>query len=134
METNISIIITEDKKIFRDIVVAELATHGILCLAEADNGEELLKLLRAKKKPDVVLLDLEMPVMNGNKTMEILAANFPQVKVIILSSHHEITLMEHFIAMGAKGYVPKNISSGSIEILVDAIKKVHQGETYLYSA
>jgi DNA-binding NarL/FixJ family response regulator len=59
----------------------------------------------------VVLLDIEMPVMNGRETLNVLCKHFPEQKVLMVSAHDEATYMTGFIAMGARGFVPKSADS-----------------------
>jgi len=73
---------------------------------ECGNGEELLTGLR-DNAIDIVLLDLEMPVMDGMETMRRVRQDHPKVKVIVLSMHHEEKFIVHLMELGANGYVVK---------------------------
>jgi len=84
MENNIRVILADDKEMYRTALKEALECFSVSIIGEAGNGKELLTLL-AKTQPDVVLLDLEMPVMNGNIAFDRISKNFPDVKVIILS-------------------------------------------------
>jgi len=95
---------------------------------EASNGVELLELIK-KNTPDVVLLDLEMPLMNGIETLSILSQEYPQVKVIILSSHYNEFLMAELMIAGASGYLPKNCFGDE---LFETVRKVHE-EGYFFN-
>lgn len=74
---------------------------------EASDGKELLRLLRSHK-PDIVLLDLEMPVMNGWEVMERLSVRPVKSSIVILSQHFSKEMQLHFISKGANAYLPKN--------------------------
>ncbi len=129
MENNIKLILADDKAMYRTALKEALECFSVSIIGEAGNGKELLTLL-SKTQPDVVLLDLEMPVMNGNITFDAINKNFPDVKVIILSFYFESLLVEDYIQRGAKGYIPKEAVEP--ELLVDAITRVHNGETFIY--
>lgn len=130
METT-RIIFTDNVERYRKIMLAELAPFGINCIAEASNGLELLKLL-TKKEPDVVLLDLEMPIMDGNEALDHIMDKFPGTKVIILSMHYEHILVENYIQRGAMGYVSKDEIAGNIRLLADAIDEVKKGRVFVH--
>ena len=87
---------------------------------ECWNREELLTGLK-NNSVDVVLLDLEMPVLNGMDTMKRMREEFPQVKVIVLSMHSEEKFIVHLMELGANGYVLKTAEPDEIE---DAIRAV----------
>ncbi|MEO6303867.1 MAG: response regulator transcription factor [Bacteroidia bacterium] len=123
MNEFIKIIITDDHKLFADAITKTLQCEtNLFVIGTAYNGEELLDLL-PHKTPDIILLDVEMPVMDGRKTLDIIQKRFPSVKVIIISMHFSETLMKEFIDKGASGFVPKG---EGIEILVQAINLVHE--------
>jgi DNA-binding NarL/FixJ family response regulator len=131
MSERLSIIFCEDKRIFRDGVIEALQDFDVKVLAEAENGRELLKLLVCYK-PDIVLLDLEMPVMNGSEALEAIAKRFPDIRVIILSLYFEEALQENFLARGARGYLPKDAVAGNIELLVEAMRTVKNGGIFKF--
>ncbi len=97
---------------------------------DASNGKELLEQLK-KAKPDVILLDIEMPVMDGAEAFEKLKSKFPAVRVIIVSTHYKDSYIIDFIKKGAAGFLGKNTS---IEKIVEAIKMVHKQGYYYDNA
>ncbi len=131
MKEKIKIIITDDKPQFRKVLCDIVELPTIKVIDQAENGEVLLQLLETKV-PDIILLDLEMPVMDGNKAFELIRTNYPHLKVIILSLHCEGVLMENFIERGAKGYIPKDVIMGDPILLINAIDKIHEGRTFVY--
>lgn len=131
MEKAIEIIIAEDKELLRKAIVSELCEHNIKICGEACNGKALLKLLRSKR-PDVVLLDLDMPVMDGNEAMKHIMRDFPETRVLILTLHNELLLVENYMARGAMGFIPKDEIAGDITILVKAIKRIREGGIYIH--
>jgi two-component system response regulator NreC len=131
MEKAIEIIIAEDKEILRKAIIGELRQYNIKIAGEASNGRMLLKLLQSKR-PDVILLDLDMPIMDGNETMNHLMRDYPETKVLIFTLHNEFLLMENYLARGARGFVPKDEIAGDITILVKAIMKIRDGGIYIH--
>ena len=92
----------------------------------ANDGLTLMRELQ-KRQPDMVLLDLNMPKLDGIKTLERLKKEFPQIKVIILSNYHQSQFIKEAKEKGASGYVLKN---GSKNELLDAIETVKTGGLY----
>lgn len=121
----ISILFAEDKERYRKLIIKELELFDIVCIGEANNGRELLKLLQFEH-PDVILLDLQMPEMDGNETMSRITKLYPLAKVIILSLYADPLLMENYLERGAKSYLPKDEISGNVSLLVEAIRKTHK--------
>jgi two-component system nitrate/nitrite response regulator NarL len=130
MKHKTTIIYAEDHTQFRTAVVKELELLDITVVAQCNNGKELLDEL--KRWPDVVLLDLDMPVMNGNHALDHITKHWPEIKVLIVSMHYEELLIENYMKRGAKGYISKDAFAGNIELLVKAIKKIAKGETYIH--
>ena len=124
----IRIIYAEDHQQFRKAVIQQLEEFNISVIAEVSNGKELLD--KMSLKPDVVLLDLQMPILNGSQALDRIIANRPETKVIIVSMHYEEILVENYLLRGAKGYISKDVFAGDIEILVDAIRRVKDGGIY----
>ncbi len=132
MKTAIKIIITDNVKRFRETLISIIEPYGYFeCIGEADNGKELLDLLK-RLKPDVVLLDLEMPVMDGSKAMDEISLHFPGTKVIVITGHYEEILVDDFITRGAKGFLPKDEIMGNWELLVTAINEVYKGNIFVH--
>lgn len=122
MKDEIKIIITDDQELFRKGLKALLDMEGIHTIAEAGNGKELLHLLEVKRlRPDVILLDLEMPVMNGRRTLAALQEKHPEHNVIILSTFSEGSLHNEYIAKGAKSYLNKSING---HVVAETIRNV----------
>lgn len=98
--------------------------HELELIAEAKDGEELMKVLK-DKSIDVLLLDIDMPKMNGLAILRELEMAFPKLKSIILSMHAEDIYGVNARRMGAKGYLSKDSDPHTI---IDAIKKVAGGK------
>lgn len=129
MSKFINIIFADDKDLWRQMLIQDLVPFDIRCTGEARNGKELLKLLKTQT-PDVVLLDLSMPVMDGNEAMQAIQNMSMAPKVIVLSMHNDDELVDDYMARGAKGYISKD--AVTVNVLVEAINAVHQGQTYIY--
>ena len=131
--SKIKVIICEDHSLFREGIKAYLNTReDIVCVGEAENGAQLLYLLRHKSPedfPDIVLLDINMPIMGGEETLERIKQEHPNLKVIMLTMHNQVSMVEKMMAMGANSYVPKTEASDQI---VKAILSVH-GTNYYFN-
>jgi DNA-binding NarL/FixJ family response regulator len=96
-------------------------------ILEASNGKELIDRI-PRKMPDVLLLDLQMPVMDGTATADYLRDNFPLVKIIVLTMHDEDRMVLHLLEKGVSGYLLKDAEEGEVE---KAIRKVMDEGVYL---
>jgi two-component system, NarL family, nitrate/nitrite response regulator NarL len=130
MAEKIRILYAEDKPLYRKMIVEELSVFNVECIGEANNGLELLELLRAHTV-DLVLLDLEMPMMDGNTTMKEIMVRFPETKILVISLHLEHELINDYLNRGAKGYIGKDTICGDIFKLKEAIQRIHNGEVYI---
>lgn len=126
-DKKIQIMMADDHRLVRKALKYFLEDHPKFnVIGEAANGKELLDQLKGNT-PDLVLLDVEMPVMNGRETLEILLRRFPETKVIMLSMHNDLTYMAEFIAMGARAYIAKDSDE---EVFIQAILSVHRNGHY----
>ena len=124
----IRILVAEDREIVRDGICAIIAQQSNLTVvAQAKNGEEAVQLYR-ERQPDVVLTDLRMPVMEGVEEIEQIISEFPQAKIIILTTYDTDEDIYRGLQAGAKGYLLKDTSS---EELATAIRTVDQGQKYI---
>lgn len=123
-----NIAVVDDQAMFRKGLISLLSEFEELnVMLEAENGKDFQDKLK-KKKPDVVLLDLEMPVMDGMETLAFLKATHPGIRVLILTMHNEEAIIAHMIESGAHGFLVKN---DPIETLIDAIFSVMDTGYYL---
>lgn len=125
----IKVAVVDDHHIFRSGVVALLSDYKDMeVVLQASNGIELLNLLRSKRHtPHVILLDIEMPEMNGIETTLLLRKEFPKTKIIILTMHNEEEFIFDLMSKGANGFLPKD---KSVEAVIDAIYAVMQKGYY----
>jgi len=127
----IQVLLADDHALVRAgirVLVEEI--EGIEVVAEAGDGQEALRLIRSHA-PDVVLLDIAMPLLNGFEVIDQATRDFPAVNVIVLTVHETEEYALYAFRHGAKGYLPKTAASAELEL---AIKAVVGGETYLSPA
>lgn len=125
----ITIALIDDHKLFREGVKRILSYEPSFdVIAEADDGSEAKSLIE-EHEPDVVLMDINMPEVNGIEATRELIEHFPNTKIIILSIHEDETYVTHALQSGAQGYLLKEIDT---ESLMEAIKVVHDGGSYLH--
>jgi NarL family two-component system response regulator YdfI len=124
----IRVLITDDHLIVREGLRLILETASdIEVVGEARDGVECLE-LAAEHKPDLVLMDLQMPRMDGITAIEHLRKNHPLIAVVILTTYNEDNLMIRGLQLGARGYLLKDSSR---ETLLDTIHAAVKGETLL---
>ena len=103
--------IVDDHILFRKGLRALLSGYaGIEVVCEAGNGQELLELLDQGSRPNVVLMDMQMPILDGLQTTRLLRTQFPGVRVVIISMHDDPSLVSTVLAEGAHSYLVKNTS------------------------
>lgn len=117
----IQYIITDDHKIFRQGLRLALNNYPNLNFAgEAANGLELLALL-AQQKPDVILLDLKMPEMDGREVLKEIRTKYPEIKILILTMYEEERFILQLIEEGANGYLLKNAEPDEINMAMQTV-------------
>jgi DNA-binding NarL/FixJ family response regulator len=126
---NIKIAIADDQKLFRKGIASLIASFDhMYVIFEASNGVELLSLCENFiSSPDIVLLDLSMPEMNGLDALKVLKEKHPSIKVIILTSHEVESFILATIQAGANGYLAKNAEPEEVEL---AIREVYKNDFY----
>ena len=125
----VRIILADDHKIVRSGLRGLIERHpGLEIVAEAEQGNTAVKLCR-ELSPDVIIMDISMPDLNGIDATEQIRTQSLKTKVIILSVHSHQNFIEQVFKAGASGYLLKDCS---FEDLVAAVSAVHAGETYLH--
>ncbi|TSA29986.1 MAG: DNA-binding response regulator [Verrucomicrobiaceae bacterium] len=124
----ISVLLAEDHIIVREGLLALLKLEaGIRVVGEAENGRQAVT-LAASLCPDVIVMDIAMPLLNGlEATRQILQAR-PGAKVLVLTAHGDDAYVEKAMSLGAAGYV---IKQSNAHVLADAIREVHSGKLFL---
>ena len=124
----IKVMIADDHQLFREglcILLSE--SEEIEIVAQAQNGKNAVT-MAGKFNPDIVLMDIGMPVMNGVEATRLLQKNFPSIKVIALSMHTEKHFVKEILEAGAYGYLFKDCN---YQQLIEAITTVNSGKKYL---
>ena len=124
----IRILITDDHQLFREGIANLLSASPLIeIVAQAENGQEAIK--KAKElKPDIVIMDLSLPIINGVDATRILQKELPDTKVLVLSMHVEKNYIKEALESGAYGYLFKDCT---YDQLIEAIITVNQGKKYL---
>lgn len=123
----IRIVLADDHEIFRDgFKVMIKKQPSVQLVGEAADGEELIRQTR-QLRPDVVITDIKMPVMDGVEATKQLTSEFPEIGIIALSMFDEENLIVEMLEAGAKGYLLKNAHKDEI---MEAIKTVDRNHTY----
>jgi two-component system response regulator NreC len=121
------IILADDHVLVRQGIKSLLEREGLLVVAEASDGREAIQHAEALS-PDVVIMDIGMPTLNGMEAARELAKCCPKVKPILLTQHDEPQYVSAALSAGVKGYVLKSQISGE---LIHAIQQVLRGHVYL---
>lgn len=116
-----SIALADDHSLLRIGLAQLVESLGNTVLFEADNGKELLQKLDKKNLPDVVLMDINMPEMDGFQTTQWLKQNHPDVKVLALSMYDNETSIIRMLKCGAKGYILKDAEPSELKAAIDAV-------------
>lgn len=126
-DNTLKIIIVDDHEFFRNglkMVVNRLKYANVI--GEASNGKEFIE-LQKEKNADLVLLDLQMPIMNGIEASEIAIKEFPDLKIVILTMFDDEEYIDKMMNIGVHGFLLKNITK---ELLDQALQSIAAGNTY----
>ena len=130
IEELIRVIIADDHVLYRAGVKNALSSKkNIKVIAEADNGSHLLNLLKGIQ-PDVILLDIQMPIMDGIATLPEIKKLYPGIRVIMLTMMDDQSMITKLMELGANSYLTKTSDS---EIIYEAIKTCYEQEFYFNS-
>jgi DNA-binding NarL/FixJ family response regulator len=126
-----TVVLVDDHTLIAEALHGMINTfHGYRVLYEVENGKVLMKRLLQKSEavPEIILLDINMPVMNGFETAQWLSSNFPEIKIMALSMQNDEETLRKIIACGAKGFILKNITPTELQNALDAL--VEKGYYY----
>lgn len=123
----IRVLLADDHRMLREGLRRSMVDEGFEVVGEADNGEEAVRLV-AELVPDVVLMDVSMPEMDGVEATRIIRATDTPTQVIMLTMHADTDVLADAIRAGASGYLVKDCSTDEV---ADAVRMAAQGETAL---
>jgi len=124
----IRVLLADDETLIRDAVAALLALQDDLeVVAVAGSGDEALA-AALRHQPDVALLDLQMPGLDGLEVAERLAAELPSCGSVIVTSHGRPGYLRRALETGVRGFLPK---TSSAQVLAEAVRTVHRGDRYV---
>jgi len=121
------VVLADDHQILRDGIRRGLESAGEDVVGEAENGEEAVELVRATQ-PDIVLMDLSMPVLDGVAATRRITDEFPDVKVVVLTMHDDPARTRSALEAGAIAYLTKGTSFADV---LDTLRRVIAGEEVL---
>jgi DNA-binding NarL/FixJ family response regulator len=122
VNTKIRVAMADDHKLLRKALANLINSFDNFSIVlEADDGEELIKSISSQNLPDIVLLDVGMPKMNGYETAEWMRKHYPQVKVVALSMYNNENAVIRMLKLGVKGYIMKNIDPADLKTALDTI-------------
>ena len=126
----IKILIADDHSIVREGIKTMLKNiEDFNMVGEAENGKEAIEQTK-KLSPDIIIMDISMPVMTGIEAIQIIKNDFPHVKTLVLTIHNEPEYIEQIFISGATGCLYKNAGKAEFEL---AIRTVNKGENYFSS-
>lgn len=121
----ITLVLAEDHPTMREALQALLnAESDFALIGSAENGRQAVEMAR-NLAPDVLLMDIGMPLLNGLEATRMILETTPRAKILMLSGHEEDAYVERALALGASGYVVKK---SAFDLLPDAIRAVHIGD------
>jgi DNA-binding NarL/FixJ family response regulator len=128
MSMPIKIIFADDNRLIRELLVNHLiGIDDIKVIAEVENGKDAVAKAR-EMAPDIIVMDIDMPVLDGIEATTAISKEFPDIKVIALSMHSKKQFIKKMLEAGAVGYLNKNCDSKE---LIKAIYSVQSGNKYL---
>lgn len=116
-----NIVLTDDHSLLRNGLAELVKSQGHTVLFEADNGKDFTNKLNIRALPDLVLMDINMPEMDGFETTQWLKQNHPQVQVLALSMYDNETSIIRMLKCGAKGYILKDSEPAELKTAIDDI-------------
>ena len=124
----IKVLIADDQELIRQSLQIVLNSKADIEVCDvAEDGQEVIRSIR-KEKPDVILMDIRMPKMDGVQCTKIIKENYPQIKIIILTTFDDDEYVYNALKFGASGYLLKGVSMDELE---NAIKTVYSGRAMI---
>lgn len=130
-ENLIKIVLVDDHVLLRHALVSLIDSfEGFQVVGSANNGEELLEQLKEDSLPDIVILDISMPKMDGYATAKILKEKYPSIKMMVLTMFDAEMALIRLLQIGVKGFLKKDINQDELKAAITAVFK----EGYYYSS
>ena len=124
----IKVLIADDQELIRQSLQIVLDSKPDIEVSDvAADGQEVIRCIR-KQKPDVILMDIRMPKMDGVQCTKIIKENYPEIKIIILTTFDDDEYVYNALKFGASGYLLKGVSMDELE---NAIKTVYRGQAMI---
>lgn len=127
---NINIAIVDDHQLFRSgmVQLVKSLNSSFIVMLEAENGKDFLEKLQSSVIPDIVLLDISMPIMDGFQTAKALHKQYPDLKILIVSMNEDEPSLIKMLKFGVKGFVGKDIEPEELRLAISKI--LHDGFYY----
>ena len=116
------VLIADDHALFRDGLRSLLEARSVDVIAEAEDGRQAVELTRTQR-PDVVLMDLSMPELGGLAATRLISAEYPDVKVVVLTASEDDADLFEAIKSGAQGYLFKNLKADKLMALLEGVSR-----------
>ena len=116
-----NIVLTDDHTLLRNGLASLVTSLGHTVLFEADNGKHFIERLNPNALPDLVLLDINMPEMDGYETAQWIKTNHPEINILALSMYDNETSIIRMLKCGAKGYILKDSEPAELKAAIEAI-------------
>lgn len=116
------VLVADDHALFRDGLRSLLEAHGVTVVAEARNGREAVALAR-EHRPDIVLMDLSMPELNGLAATRLLTTELPEIAVVVLTASEEDADLFEAVKSGAQGYLQKDLEADRFFALLEGVTR-----------
>lgn len=117
----ISVVLVDDHVLLRSGLAGMLKESGYQVIFEADNGKEFTDKLSPSRLPDIVLLDINMPQMDGYATASWLKTNYPDIKILALSMYDDEEAIIKMLKRGARGYILKDSHPSELKAAIDSL-------------